>query len=171
MCTSVLLFFFYLKRCKVFIYIFAIESLLNDCFSVNTMCKPPTNYDTFLIVCLVHSYRKIPGDKCEGGEIPERKEIDLSKRCVSDLVGPELLVSTCAYQDFSFMLYDYLQYVCCCTTVLSAVVFTDGQSLLQIHTHCDNSHHCHATERRRRNCLYQEICLWWQVSVSVSARV
>ncbi|XP_042347441.1 sortilin 1b [Plectropomus leopardus] len=39
-------------------------------------------------------YRKIPGDKCEGGNMPERKEIDLSKRCVSDLVGPELLVDT-----------------------------------------------------------------------------
>uniref|UniRef100_A0A671TK20 Sortilin 1b n=1 Tax=Sparus aurata TaxID=8175 RepID=A0A671TK20_SPAAU len=38
-------------------------------------------------------YRKIPGDKCEGGEMPERKEIDLSKRCVSDLVGPSLLVT------------------------------------------------------------------------------
>uniref|UniRef100_A0A8C8HS82 VPS10 domain-containing protein n=1 Tax=Oncorhynchus tshawytscha TaxID=74940 RepID=A0A8C8HS82_ONCTS len=39
-------------------------------------------------------YRKIPGDKCEGGTQPERKEIDLSKRCVSDLLGPqELLVS------------------------------------------------------------------------------
>ncbi|KAK5863465.1 hypothetical protein PBY51_000494 [Eleginops maclovinus] len=37
-------------------------------------------------------YRKIPGDKCEGGKMPERKEIDLSKRCVSDLVGPELLI-------------------------------------------------------------------------------
>lgn len=35
-------------------------------------------------------YRKIPGDKCEGGEMPQRKEIDLSKRCVSDLVAPEL---------------------------------------------------------------------------------
>lgn len=79
-------------------------------FSVNAVCKPPTNYDTFLR--LGHSYRKIPGDKCEGGKMPERKEIDLSKRCVSDLVGPELLVSTCAYQDLSFRLYDYLQYVC-----------------------------------------------------------
>uniref|UniRef100_A0A8C2Z5R5 Sortilin 1b n=1 Tax=Cyclopterus lumpus TaxID=8103 RepID=A0A8C2Z5R5_CYCLU len=37
-------------------------------------------------------YRKIPGDKCEGGKMPERKEIDLSMRCVSDLVAPELLV-------------------------------------------------------------------------------
>uniref|UniRef100_A0A7N6A508 Sortilin n=1 Tax=Anabas testudineus TaxID=64144 RepID=A0A7N6A508_ANATE len=37
-------------------------------------------------------YRKIPGDKCEGGKMPARQEIDLSKRCVSDLVGPELLV-------------------------------------------------------------------------------
>ncbi|XP_036844826.1 sortilin [Oncorhynchus mykiss] len=34
-------------------------------------------------------YRKIPGDKCEGGKQPERKEIDLSKRCVSDLLGPQ----------------------------------------------------------------------------------
>ncbi|XP_035015693.1 sortilin 1b [Hippoglossus stenolepis] len=37
-------------------------------------------------------YRKIPGDKCEGGKMPERKEIDLSMRCVSDLVGPQLRV-------------------------------------------------------------------------------
>ncbi|XP_061540775.1 sortilin 1b isoform X1 [Phycodurus eques] len=37
-----------------------------------------------------HGYRKIPGDKCEGGMIPERKEIDLSERCVSDLLGPEI---------------------------------------------------------------------------------
>ncbi|XP_070823594.1 sortilin 1b [Chaetodon trifascialis] len=39
-------------------------------------------------------YRKIPGDKCEGGQMPERKEIDLSMRCVSDLVGPELLTDS-----------------------------------------------------------------------------
>ncbi|XP_057681658.1 sortilin 1b [Corythoichthys intestinalis] len=32
-------------------------------------------------------YRKIPGDKCEGGKIPERKEIDLREKCVSDLLG------------------------------------------------------------------------------------
>ncbi|XP_043970354.1 LOW QUALITY PROTEIN: sortilin-like [Gambusia affinis] len=37
-----------------------------------------------------NGYRKIPGDKCEGGQMPQRKEIDLSKRCVSDLVSPEL---------------------------------------------------------------------------------
>lgn len=46
-----------------------------------------------LWIVTLHSYRKIPGDKCEGGTMPERKEIDLSQRCVSDLVGPELLVS------------------------------------------------------------------------------
>uniref|UniRef100_A0A671LVP8 Sortilin-like n=1 Tax=Sinocyclocheilus anshuiensis TaxID=1608454 RepID=A0A671LVP8_9TELE len=28
-----------------------------------------------------NGYRKIPGDKCEGGEEPERRVIDLSKRC------------------------------------------------------------------------------------------
>ncbi|XP_077370323.1 sortilin-like [Festucalex cinctus] len=39
---------------------------------------------------LTQGYRKIPGDKCEGGTIPERKEIDLSERCVSDLLGPDL---------------------------------------------------------------------------------
>ncbi|XP_008294333.1 sortilin 1b [Stegastes partitus] len=36
-------------------------------------------------------YRKIPGDKCEGGTMPERKEIDLSQRCVSDLLGPIMI--------------------------------------------------------------------------------
>ncbi|XP_034028141.1 sortilin-like [Thalassophryne amazonica] len=29
-------------------------------------------------------YRKIPGDRCEGGLQPDRKEIDLSRACVSD---------------------------------------------------------------------------------------
>uniref|UniRef100_A0A8C6TJY8 Sortilin 1b n=1 Tax=Neogobius melanostomus TaxID=47308 RepID=A0A8C6TJY8_9GOBI len=33
-------------------------------------------------------YRKIPGDKCEGGKMPERLEIDLRQHCVSDLVEP-----------------------------------------------------------------------------------
>uniref|UniRef100_A0A8C2KYR2 Sortilin-like n=1 Tax=Cyprinus carpio TaxID=7962 RepID=A0A8C2KYR2_CYPCA len=36
-------------------------------------------------------YRKIPGDHCEGGITPERKEIDLSKKCVSNLLRTELL--------------------------------------------------------------------------------
>ncbi|XP_029973888.1 sortilin 1b isoform X2 [Salarias fasciatus] len=34
-----------------------------------------------------NGYRKIPGDKCEGGTMPQREEVDLSKRCVSDLLG------------------------------------------------------------------------------------
>uniref|UniRef100_A0A9J8CIE5 Sortilin n=1 Tax=Cyprinus carpio carpio TaxID=630221 RepID=A0A9J8CIE5_CYPCA len=38
-----------------------------------------------------NGYRKIPGDKCEGGEEPERRVVDLSKRCVSDLLEPQLL--------------------------------------------------------------------------------
>ncbi|XP_066528812.1 sortilin isoform X2 [Hoplias malabaricus] len=36
-------------------------------------------------------YRKIPGDRCEGGMVPERQVIDLSKKCVSNLLRPELL--------------------------------------------------------------------------------
>ncbi|MCJ8744221.1 hypothetical protein PDJAM_G00115910 [Pangasius djambal] len=36
-------------------------------------------------------YRKIPGDRCEGGTQPERKLIDLSKKCVSSLLSPDLL--------------------------------------------------------------------------------
>uniref|UniRef100_A0A1A8M547 Sortilin n=1 Tax=Nothobranchius pienaari TaxID=704102 RepID=A0A1A8M547_9TELE len=38
-------------------------------------------------------YRKIPGDKCEGGTMPTRNEIDLRKKCVSDLVDVQLLKS------------------------------------------------------------------------------
>lgn len=38
------------------------------------------------------SYRKIPGDRCEAGIQPERKLTDLSKKCVSNLLHPELLV-------------------------------------------------------------------------------
>nr|XP_055040114.1 sortilin isoform X1 [Misgurnus anguillicaudatus] len=39
-------------------------------------------------------YRKIPGDRCEGGITPERKEVDLSKKCVSNLFRQELLIET-----------------------------------------------------------------------------
>lgn len=56
-------------------------------------CKKSID-STVQIVCLVHSYRKIPGNKCEGGQVPDRKEINLRQRCVSDILGPELLVST-----------------------------------------------------------------------------
>ncbi|XP_027011648.2 sortilin isoform X2 [Tachysurus fulvidraco] len=36
-------------------------------------------------------YRKIPGDGCEGGVQPERKVIDLSKKCASNLLSSEFL--------------------------------------------------------------------------------
>uniref|UniRef100_A0AAR2KVX5 VPS10 domain-containing protein n=1 Tax=Pygocentrus nattereri TaxID=42514 RepID=A0AAR2KVX5_PYGNA len=35
-------------------------------------------------------YRKIPGDKCEGGKEPQRKVIDVRSKCVSNLLEPEL---------------------------------------------------------------------------------
>ncbi|XP_051532313.1 sortilin isoform X2 [Myxocyprinus asiaticus] len=43
---------------------------------------------------LTSGYRKIPGDHCKGGMTPERKEIDLSKKCVSNLLRPELLTES-----------------------------------------------------------------------------
>ncbi|MFT7804394.1 sortilin-like [Arapaima gigas] len=39
-------------------------------------------------------YRKIPGDKCESGFVPERKVIDLSGKCVSNLLEPEPLMTS-----------------------------------------------------------------------------
>ncbi|XP_037540424.1 sortilin 1b [Nematolebias whitei] len=39
-------------------------------------------------------YRKIPGDKCEGGTVPDRKEIDLRQRCVGDQVTSDLQKSS-----------------------------------------------------------------------------
>lgn len=39
-----------------------------------------------------HRYRKIPGDKCEGGKNPERKVIDMSTKCISNLLDPQLQV-------------------------------------------------------------------------------
>uniref|UniRef100_A0A667WGR2 Sortilin 1a n=1 Tax=Myripristis murdjan TaxID=586833 RepID=A0A667WGR2_9TELE len=36
-------------------------------------------------------YRKIPGDQCEGGFQPERKEIDLKKMCTSNTLHPKSL--------------------------------------------------------------------------------
>lgn len=66
-----------------------------------SLCASQTSHtvaglnDVYIInLSVLYSYRKIPGDKCEGGVKPERKEIDLSKKCVSDLMGPELTVST-----------------------------------------------------------------------------
>ncbi|KAJ8257991.1 hypothetical protein GJAV_G00191930 [Gymnothorax javanicus] len=35
---------------------------------------------------VTRGYRKIPGDQCQGGVSPERKEIDLSQKCVSNLL-------------------------------------------------------------------------------------
>ncbi|KAF4072320.1 hypothetical protein AMELA_G00261690 [Ameiurus melas] len=37
-----------------------------------------------------NGYRKIPGDKCEGGQNIERKVTDMRKKCVSDLLDPQL---------------------------------------------------------------------------------
>ncbi|XP_068198985.1 sortilin 1b [Antennarius striatus] len=62
--------------------------------------EQPNLIGTVLEFCLhgreeqlqTQGYRKIPGDKCEGGKIPERKEIDLSARCDSDLLNPGLRV-------------------------------------------------------------------------------
>ncbi|XP_061113939.1 sortilin-like isoform X1 [Conger conger] len=39
---------------------------------------------------LTRGYRKIPGDRCEGGVTPERTEVDLSQKCVSNLLDPQL---------------------------------------------------------------------------------
>lgn len=37
-------------------------------------------------------YRKIPGDKCRGGENPSREETDMKKKCTSTLLSPGQLV-------------------------------------------------------------------------------
>ncbi|XP_017694926.1 PREDICTED: sortilin [Lepidothrix coronata] len=37
-------------------------------------------------------YRKIPGDKCSGGESPSREETDMKKKCTSDLLSPGQLL-------------------------------------------------------------------------------
>ncbi|XP_076859870.1 sortilin 1b [Brachyhypopomus gauderio] len=37
-----------------------------------------------------NGYRKIPGDKCEGGTQPKREVIDMREKCVSDLIDPQL---------------------------------------------------------------------------------
>uniref|UniRef100_A0A8C8SGU7 Sortilin n=1 Tax=Pelusios castaneus TaxID=367368 RepID=A0A8C8SGU7_9SAUR len=36
-------------------------------------------------------YRKVPGDKCQGGENPSREETDLKKKCTSNLLSPHQL--------------------------------------------------------------------------------
>lgn len=39
-----------------------------------------------------NGYRKIPGDKCEGGKQPVRTVTDLSTKCVSNLLDPQLQI-------------------------------------------------------------------------------
>lgn len=146
-----------------YVFVSAKEPILKDVIILLTYLQfKNSKWVTKCIILLlfVHSYRKIPGDKCEGGQTPERKEINLRQRCVSDLLSPEPLVSTCAYQVFTFC--NFLQFL---SHFPSAVVLTGKETPLQICTHCGNSHYCHATECRRRSSLCQEICLWWQVRV------
>ncbi|XP_030328861.1 sortilin isoform X1 [Strigops habroptila] len=38
-------------------------------------------------------YRKIPGDKCSGGESPAREETDMKKKCTSNLLSPGQLAA------------------------------------------------------------------------------
>lgn len=40
----------------------------------------------------VSRYRKIPGDKCSGGESPSREETDMKKKCTSNFLNPSQLV-------------------------------------------------------------------------------
>ncbi|XP_068515964.1 sortilin isoform X1 [Anas acuta] len=39
-------------------------------------------------------YRKIPGDKCAGGESPSREETDMKKKCTSTLLSPSQLAAS-----------------------------------------------------------------------------
>uniref|UniRef100_A0A8D3C558 VPS10 domain-containing protein n=1 Tax=Scophthalmus maximus TaxID=52904 RepID=A0A8D3C558_SCOMX len=43
---------------------------------------------------LTSGYRKIPGDQCEGGFQPDRKETDLRRLCTSNVLYPHSLVSS-----------------------------------------------------------------------------
>uniref|UniRef100_A0A671VKV3 Sortilin 1a n=1 Tax=Sparus aurata TaxID=8175 RepID=A0A671VKV3_SPAAU len=66
-------------------------------------------------------YRKIPGDQCEGGFQPERKETDLRRMCTSNALSPNSLVSshsgkkigwllvflTCIYVLIRFLVHRY----------------------------------------------------------------
>lgn len=40
----------------------------------------------------ISRYRKIPGDKCSGGESPSREEKDMKKKCTSNFLNPSQLV-------------------------------------------------------------------------------
>ncbi|XP_067166650.1 sortilin isoform X1 [Apteryx mantelli] len=39
-------------------------------------------------------YRKIPGDKCSGGESPSREETDMKKKCTSNFLSPSQLAAS-----------------------------------------------------------------------------
>lgn len=97
--------------------------------------------------------------------MPQRKEIDLSKRCVSDLVSPELQVGASAKTNRSHLficgLVLCLHFPHFCPFVFSA----DRRSLLQVCGHTVSGRRHHAAERRSRSGLCQEVRLRRQVGV------
>lgn len=58
-------------------------------------------YCIAIITLPVTRYRKIPGDKCEGGQNIERKVTDMRKKCVSDLLDPQLQVRIQKDQEYN----------------------------------------------------------------------
>lgn len=73
----------------------------------NKKCQMSLCWVLFSISCrsvFFHlSYRKIPGDQCEGGFQPERKETNLRRMCTSNALNPNSLVSAGLPENSSYL--------------------------------------------------------------------
>lgn len=69
-----------------------LSSVLHSVFScpVLFLFHPFMSLGLFLLL----SYRKIPGNQCEGGFQPDRKETDLRRMCISNALYPNSLVGS-----------------------------------------------------------------------------
>lgn len=122
-----------------------------------------------VLLCLWQSYRKIPGDQCEGGFQPERKETDLSRICISDFLRADSLVSSSHTANLTFdpvkphvLINQYL-------LNSSGLNFLSPPDwvLTKYRCHSDGCHSNPAHERCHGRLAGEEICVWRTVSQSL----
>jgi len=77
-------------------FLLCLFETLSPSLGVSSRLTSPLLSSTVSVVIIVvttTSYRRVPGDRCEGGFQPDRKETDLKRSCVSNSLSPKSLVS------------------------------------------------------------------------------
>lgn len=102
-------------------------------------------------------YRKIPGDKCAGGESPSREETDMKKKCTSTLLSPSQLVGD---TDVAAPTHGCHRP----GAPHPAPSLPPAGGVPQLRAHCPGRGGRAAHHRSHRGAAHQEIRLWGQVS-------